>query len=67
MIDQLLEHVNDLVVVPRVCELCGVHTAVMYWMGSWPSFYACRCCWEAWRVNGEAQPWVRPIGSCENC
>jgi len=58
----LLEYVNELVVVPRLCELCLQHLAVMYWAGSWPSFYACRPCWERWEPIGASQAWVRPIG-----
>jgi hypothetical protein len=57
-----LEYVVEVAVVPRVCELCNGHLAVVYWAGSWPTFYACRCCWEAWAPLGAQQPWVRPIG-----
>ena len=58
-----LEYSNQLVIVPRQCELCWQHLAVMYWGGSWPTFYACRACWETWAPIGERQPWVRPFGS----
>lgn len=40
----LVEFVNQLVVLPRICELCLEHPAVYYYFGTWPDMYLCRLC-----------------------
>ena len=47
LIDDLLEFVDQLVIVPRVCEHCWCHQAVIWEFDPWPDTYLCRCCLEA--------------------
>lgn len=42
--DSLVEYQTDLVVVPRLCELCLKHTAVVWFFEIWPDCYLCRPC-----------------------
>jgi len=49
--DDLVEYGRELVVVPRLCEHCLAHTAVVLWIGTWPDTYYCRCCYEEMAVE----------------
>jgi len=44
----LIEYASQLVVVPRVCELCLAHNAVYLHYGWFPSTYLCRECVDVW-------------------
>ena len=61
----MLEYGCELVVVPRGCEFCWKHPAVVLWLGSWPSVYLCRPCVDEQWSSLEAAPWSRPIGALE--
>lgn len=43
-----IEFVDQLVVVPRLCEMCLAHPAVFLWTFTWPDAYICRLCVNQW-------------------
>lgn len=51
--DELLEYVDQLVVVPRICEHCLGHDAVYYCCAQWPSTYVCAWCLDSpwWQLR----------------
>jgi hypothetical protein len=57
--DELVEYSTQLVVVPRICEVCLGHPAVYYDCSWWPASYICTLClgseWLAQRWDLHAQ------------
>ena len=42
--DAIIEYMVELVVLPRLCQLCVFHTAVYLECAVWPDTYLCRVC-----------------------
>lgn len=54
LVEDLVEYGCELVVVPRICDLCQQHRAFFFYTRGYPWTYVCECCWAWWGPLADA-------------